>query len=1232
MDITQRLGFEASQAISTLNQLNSAIGGVNRRLSRFNTLTAASSQADGTRAFNNVANAAARAENSLRGVGTRFDEAGRKGTQAGNSISVSWETLARVIATQALVRTLNNAIQLFGEAADQAEEFQLTIARTANIADGPAGTIDNLTRSVRDLAVTLGRDVDEVAGAAFEALQNDLGTTAETLDIVGGAANRLALVTGGTLTEGVNAISSVLKSFNLDATDASRVVDDFFGAIDAGRISLSELQSSLGNVTPLAANLGVTFRETAGSIAAITQNGVTAARAQTQLRNVLQRLIDPTESLQAAFEQLGVTTGRELIQQQGGLIGALQELTRVAPAGSQAFADFFGTIRGNLGALNLLSNDAQVVTRILGELEGSAGRAAEATDAIDNTDARRSQRAFAQLNDTILGLGETFQQLRTFAVETFNAIIPNTEAAENALILVGAALTGGLIAAIPVAVSALGTLTAAVGTFGIALTASTGGLLAVGAAIGALVGGGIIALDAVFTDASERIAAANERIATSSEESRQRLADENAAATAELSASLAEREDAIRQSTDIIRQEFDNQVSDAQNFSRSIGESLEFNAETFVSSIEEIFDRIESRIRQLDDDIAQSAARSAGLSEQIAERAFQASIRNLDPDRQLQASLSRLQTQFFQIGAQLRQAIQSGADPSVLSGIQDSFEQLQRQADRLSRSRAEGATGSRAVAAAERLAFQALVEQRTVQDAITRALGNQRNIADELAGSQRNVKDEAVEAANEIARATQAALANDGVIDEVEQANLDRLGAGLQEVLGGFSREFFNAFGEAQNVEVAVQRFTTAFNSARFEFANLREDFQAVLDQQPFQALVQLLDERTGNEAVDNQLTAADNASGPNPADRANAQIQATEQAINQVRELENRAENLRETLINTTREGSQLAAQGTRDIFTDNLLSIDGAARDTAVRLNQAIQEIFTQIRQGSFAEGQAEQVEQEIERLRGLVNTLFEGDAISSGIAETLNAALDQANQARELVLDIDRINLDNVSSESLTERLNQLIDQVQQSANQIEVQVQGVDQAAEVTSQLTNQLSASATEAQSLSTQLSSSQSNANATAGATGTLSGNLSSASTQANSLASAFNRVEAAARAAAAAAASISTQTPQFANDGGKIAFRQGGGSLTRGSDTRLAALTPGEFVVNARQSRNFAAQLQAINAGQSPQFRENGGSVTNVGDINVNVNTTSETSAGISRDIARQLRRDVQRGNIKLS
>jgi hypothetical protein len=113
----------------------------------------------------------------------------------------------------------------------------------------------------------------------------------------------------------------------------------------------------------------------------------------------------------------------------------------------------------------------------------------------------------------------------------------------------------------------------------------------------------------------------------------------------------------------------------------------------------------------------------------------------------------------------------------------------------------------------------------------------------------------------------------------------------------------------------------------------------------------------------------------------------------------------------------------------------------------------------------------------------------------------------------------------------------------------------------------------------------------------------------------------------AAASAAAGAMTAAY----GGVVHRAAGGPIPRWTDTVHAMLSPGEVVVNAPAARQFYPQLQAMNGGSRPIFRDRGGPVTNVGDINVNVKG-GDTSQQTIKEIAVGLRRGIQRKTIKLS
>jgi TP901 family phage tail tape measure protein len=124
----------------------------------------------------------------------------------------------------------------------------------------------------------------------------------------------------------------------------------------------------------------------------------------------------------------------------------------------------------------------------------------------------------------------------------------------------------------------------------------------------------------------------------------------------------------------------------------------------------------------------------------------------------------------------------------------------------------------------------------------------------------------------------------------------------------------------------------------------------------------------------------------------------------------------------------------------------------------------------------------------------------------------------------------------------------------------------------------------------------------------------------AQQIAAAFQDAATAAERAAAASAMLTT--PVHRAFGGPMRYFADGG---RGLDTIPAMLSPGEMVVNPQSSQRFFSQLQAINAGHAPVFRQDGGTVNNtsVGDIHLHAAGGTKSA----RQLATEIRQEIRRG-----
>jgi TP901 family phage tail tape measure protein len=1212
-NITQQLGFEATSAIATLGRLKNALDGVNNSLATFVKVSQAlrggvAPLNQATQAAQALATAAAKAQTSLTGLGTA-------GANAGRQITLSWETVGRVVQTQVLLRGLNESIRLFQESGQAAAKYQVEIAKISNIAEGPGSDIESLTKSVRELAVELGRPLPEVSGAVYEALQNDLGTVAETFEILKTSANELARVTGGDLGQSVNALSSAIKSYNLNIDESKALGDKFFAAIDKGRITLEELESSLGTILPLARQAGVSFDEAVASFTAITRSGTTASVAITQVRNILQKVIKPTEEAQKVLKELGVRSFPELIKQSNGLVPALKRVFEQIGRDPERLAQVFNTIRGNLGALNLLADDTKEFSIVFDAITNSAGRAAEGVARIDGTQARKAEKVFNELNVILTELGEVSLGLKANLAQLFIGVVGDAENAKLLLTTFGVAVASTGAFALTSALS-VNTLTASI----VRLVFVLAGIAPAVAGIGTFVLTQKVIESATALDkaavAAENLRRASVRLGQAN------IVGESERQVKQLSAAFVEVSKTTDEALRGVSTLFNKIVISSEEANNSILASSKSILSRFTAGTDSILSAVDSNISNISKRIDSANKSATNTAKELGEFTFERSLKGLSDKEEAMRRLSRAEEQLTRARAARSQAGISAESQELAASEEKYAAQLAREA----LAAAEKAKNKDLELRAENLVTKALTERffgekkaATALQEFNTQLARDREL--QLVKEKNNLENLALTLQDlrnrfdkdGVAKSFEDIKINEQLAEEVEQ----KLKEGIERFNNNQVIKDLGLQGLAEQVSGELQK---GIESTKVRWKLLADQLQQALAGRTFDASVQLIEK----------------SSRPSPSPFVDKALQSDRRA-NPAEELQRQ----RQALLQVAEAGirnNAVLEQGKvfLDSYDEGLRNVLNAANAFQINPVRGIAELFGFEKQAPLVADLSNKI---LELNRNInasgpsqygqlfadlkqLSTEVSKSPLSADGATALNEALDQTatklktlQQQQELLSQPG--SLDVIDA---TERLKEIeagilalppIDP--------EVRTQGFDE-------ITNKLSQATTNAQNASTQIGTGIS------GAAGTASTAIGSLESSTNSLAAAAQRAAKAYEAMAVAAAKASRAgAAQNAYTGGKVTYRNAGGPMSRGLDSRLVSMQPGEMVVNQRQSRNFFSQLQAINAGQNPSFRNTGGSVTNIGDINVSVKSEGNVTAKTGRDIAQSLRRELRRGTSSL-
>ncbi len=583
---------------------------------------------------------------SLQRVSNGFKKAGDTGNQAAKTLTLSWQTFARAVLVQQVLRAFALLRTAFTNAIQQAADFQVEITRIRTLSQENQQASAEWAEQLREVSDAFGIEVLNVTAAAYLALSNQIAKGAEVQGFLV-EASKFSQAAVTDLATSVNLLTGALNSFQLGTEETGRVSAVLFKTIELGRIRAEDMANTFGRTGVLANQLGVSIEELSALFASSTIQGIRFNEAQTLVRNLFLKLIKPTDAFKKLLTEIGVDSGPAAINLIG-IEGVLQRIGEELETGGVArIGELFGRVRAISAATLFGRGGAEQFSSTLRKFEDSSKSFATAVEL-------RFESAGATLQKEI-------NQIKNFLLVDFGQAVLE-------VIRDVSSTFGGLAGTITTIAKTIGIATVAFVTFQIAVATSGAGAVvsisAVTAAILRLTGVSLIARVAtgnIFSFAIAAAAAATVAIFLFSESFEQSLAKARAEVTEEfkvsqiieqqtlerttreLRKSLVERTRDVLRFISQIRREFNNLEEDQEQVLESINSRLDSSIKLTLSSVRE-------GIRDLEREASNAEKRANEARERLREvplrfevAAFERSLTGADIDEQVKLLQDRIE-------------------------------------------------------------------------------------------------------------------------------------------------------------------------------------------------------------------------------------------------------------------------------------------------------------------------------------------------------------------------------------------------------------------------------------------------------------------------------------------------------------------------------------------------------------------------------------------------------------
>lgn len=312
-------------------------------------------------------------------------------------------------------------------------DFEAQMSRVKAI----SGATEQEFVKLKEQAIELGADTAFSSGQAAEGMENLAAagfTTNEILEAMPGLLD-LAAASGEDLANSSDIAASTLRGFGLVAEDVGHVADVLAENANRTNSSVAETGEAMKYIAPLARAAGISMEETAAAIGIMANAGIQGGQAGTTLRGALSRLSRPTEDMQEAMSELGVSfydsEGKMLsLTDQVDVLGkAMEGMTDEQK--NNYFVTLYGqeALSGMLALINEGPESLESLTKAYTTCDGSAKKAAETMQ--DNL-----KGAVEQLSGSAESLGIVFYEsvsdnLKNAAVTATDSINEITDAFNN---------------------------------------------------------------------------------------------------------------------------------------------------------------------------------------------------------------------------------------------------------------------------------------------------------------------------------------------------------------------------------------------------------------------------------------------------------------------------------------------------------------------------------------------------------------------------------------------------------------------------------------------------------------------------------------------------------------------------------------------------------------------------------------------------------------------------------
>jgi TP901 family phage tail tape measure protein len=308
-----------------------------------------------------------------------------------------------------------------GKATEHAKKFSASVAEVSTLVDEATFSTAAIRKVTMDLNATYGGGASGQAKGLYQTISAGITDTAKAVELLD-VANRVAVGGVTDVKTAVDGLTNVVNAYSASQVTAKDAADAFFVATMAGKTTPEELARSIGQVAPVAAQMGVAMTDLMTAIATVTTQGIDTSSAVAGIRQALVNVIHPAKRAREEAARLGIDFSAAALRSKG-LVQFLEDIQGSSKFNNDTWGKLFHSVEGLNAIMALTSNNSKTFNEFLGMMEKRAGAADKAFEKMAATLDFQEKRLAGQWENAVIRIGAALEPIRARITGALAAIV-----------------------------------------------------------------------------------------------------------------------------------------------------------------------------------------------------------------------------------------------------------------------------------------------------------------------------------------------------------------------------------------------------------------------------------------------------------------------------------------------------------------------------------------------------------------------------------------------------------------------------------------------------------------------------------------------------------------------------------------------------------------------------------------------------------------------------------------